>query len=88
MHLCVLVTTVELVVTVAGVGLGYPRSQMRSPSVSYLTLAEVSQQTGLERSWLRRLCQRGDLPAIKAGRDWLVRKEDVTIFVREHDGRR
>jgi excisionase family DNA binding protein len=82
------VTTGELAVTVVGLGLGYARSQMGSNSVSYLTLVEVSQQTGLERSWLRRLCQRGDLPAIKAGRDWLVRQEDVAMFVRQHNGRR
>ncbi len=55
---------------------------MPPKSTSYLTLVEVSHQTGFERSWLRRLCQRGDLPATKAGRDWLVTQADVNEFVR------
>ncbi len=53
-----------------------------SKSTRYLTLAEVSQLTGLEPSWLRRLCQRGDLRAAKAGRDWLVRQDDLRAFQR------
>ncbi|MFZ0130461.1 MAG: helix-turn-helix domain-containing protein [Candidatus Dormiibacterota bacterium] len=53
----------------------------------YLTLVEVSRRTGLEQSWLRRLCQRGDLPAAKAGRDWLVASRDLAAFERHHRGR-
>lgn len=53
----------------------------------YLTLVEVSRRTGLEQSWLRRLCQRGDLPAVKAGRDWLVTPRDLGTFERRHKGR-
>jgi excisionase family DNA binding protein len=52
-----------------------------------LTLVEVSRRTGLEQSWLRRLCQRGDLPATKAGRDWLVTTRDLTAFEHRHKGR-
>ena len=53
-----------------------------SKSTRYLTLVEVSRRTGLERSWLRRLCQRGDLRASKAGRDWLVELGDLQDFQR------
>jgi len=62
---------------------GMPRSASGRP----LTLVEVSRRTGLEQSWLRRLCQRGDLPATKAGRDWLVSTRDLANFERRHIGR-
>jgi excisionase family DNA binding protein len=54
----------------------------------FLTLAEVSRRTGLEPSWLRRLCQRGDLRASKAGRDWLVTHEDLADFQRRQGDRK
>ena len=84
---CLVVTSRDCAFIVPRVTLGYPRSMREFGSGRYLTLAEVSRRTGLEQSWLRRLCQRGDLHAIKAGRDWLVTARDLAAFERDHKGR-
>jgi excisionase family DNA binding protein len=82
------VTASDPGVTVAQLGLVY-RHPMRIGKLGpFLTLAEVSRQTGLEPSWLRRLCQRGELPATKTGRDWLVKQEDLAAFQRRQSGRK
>lgn len=38
----------------------------------FLGLESASRMTGLEVSWLRRLCQRRKVRALKVGRDWLT----------------
>jgi len=84
---CFSVTARDWAFIVPRGALGYPRSMRGFGSGRYLTLAEVSRRTGLEQSWLRRLCQRGDLTATKAGRDWLVTARDLAAFERDHRGR-
>jgi excisionase family DNA binding protein len=74
-------------ITGPGVRVSYARFMRGPDSGRYLTLVEVARRTGLEQSWLRRLCQRGDLPAVKAGRDWLVAPRDLAAFERRHRGR-
>lgn len=83
----VLVTASDRRVTGSPLFLGYARAMRAAPkSGRYLTLPEVSRQTGLEPLWLRRLCQRGALPTSKAGRDWLVKQEDLADFVSDSGG--
>jgi excisionase family DNA binding protein len=51
----------------------------------WLSVAEVAEELGLSddtiRNWVNR--KKNPLPAIKTGRDWRIKREDLDIFL-EH----
>jgi excisionase family DNA binding protein len=58
------------------------------PEEIYYTLAELQHTLGLSRVTLKRLCQSGELPATKIGKQrggapWRVAKTDLDLFIRQ-----
>lgn len=47
------------------------------PATRFLTLEQASEASGLSQRFLRRAIASGDLPAVKDGRAWKVRREDL-----------
>lgn len=43
----------------------------------FLSIAQVAALSGHDRSWVKRHCASGRLPAIKVGRAWLVERADA-----------
>jgi capsular exopolysaccharide synthesis family protein len=56
-------------------------SQGQQTDSATLTLAEVTDYLGVSEDTVRRWCEEGRLPAVKTGRKWLVRLEDLNEFV-------
>ena len=50
----------------------------------YLTLAEASKTCSYDKNYLGVLARRGSIPAIKIKRNWLISKEALTKYVKEH----
>lgn len=55
------------------------RSQQTEATV--LTLAEATDYLGVSEETVRRWCDQGRLPALKKGRKWLLRLEDLNEFI-------
>lgn len=51
-------------------------------SEELLTLRQAAARVGLTDSALRHAIRRGRLPAVKLGRDWLVRPSDLDAYRR------
>jgi excisionase family DNA binding protein len=49
----------------------------------YITVAQASQQAGLTPRHIRWLLQRGIIPGIKPGHDWLVKPSAVMEYLRQ-----
>jgi excisionase family DNA binding protein len=47
-----------------------------------MTTTEVAERLGVTTTRVRQLCLEKRLPCIKAGRDWLIRVEDLEAFLR------
>lgn len=45
--------------------------------MDHLTTTEAAALLGIDAATVQKLCKRGRLPAIKAGRDWLIHRKDV-----------
>ncbi len=50
-----------------------------------LSLSEVAQFLGVSEATAGRWCQSGRLPAVKAGRRWRVKRQDLDNFAQAHD---
>jgi capsular exopolysaccharide synthesis family protein len=50
-----------------------------------LSLGEAAQFLGVSEATAGRWCQTGRLPAVKAGRRWRVKRQDLDHFVQAHD---
>lgn len=48
--------------------------------MSDLTVPAAAELLQVSRVYVRKLCQRGTLPAKKLGRDWLIRMADVEAW--------
>lgn len=48
-----------------------------------LTPIDVAQMLGVTERQVRNFCIRGEMKAVKIGRAWRVRAEDVTAFIAE-----
>jgi excisionase family DNA binding protein len=48
----------------------------------FLTPEEAAQYLRLHPDTMYRLLQRGDLPALKVGRQWRVRRSDLDAYLR------
>lgn len=48
----------------------------------YLTISEAAEVIGVDGSQVRRYCIDGKLPAVKVGKSWLIKREDVKKFDR------
>lgn len=48
-----------------------------------LSLQQAADELGIAVTTLRHHCQRGNIPALKLGRDWVITREAVEWF-REH----
>jgi excisionase family DNA binding protein len=53
----------------------------------YLTTAEAAARLGVTPTRIRQLCLEGRLPCTKAGRDWVIRVEDLEAFQKLPPGR-
>jgi len=49
-----------------------------------IDLSTASQETGYHQNYLSLLCRQGILKAFKAGRNWLIAREDLDGFVQNH----
>jgi len=52
-----------------------------------LTTREAAARLGVTPIRVRALCEKGELPAVKFGRDWQIREKDVTRFSPRKVGR-
>lgn len=52
-----------------------------------LSTKQAAAQIGREQSYVRRLCQRGQLRATKVGRDWLIPASALANYVPRRGGR-
>jgi len=55
---------------------------MKNEFKDFYTVTEVVRITGLRDSKIKYLIKRGKLKAIKAGWQWLIRKEDLEQFMK------
>ena len=46
----------------------------------HLTTTEAAARLGVTAIRVRALCESGDLPATKFGRDWQIKERDLTRF--------
>ena len=48
-------------------------------------IAEKARAEGkpVTQEYVRQLCKRGIIPAVKPGRDWLVQEEDAQVWLEE-----
>jgi excisionase family DNA binding protein len=51
-----------------------------------LTTTEAAKRLGLSAVRVRALCEAGELPARKVGRDWLIELEAIVSFERKPPG--
>lgn len=49
---------------------------VRIPEGFYLNPEEYGKRNGLSTATVKRMCARGDLKALKWGRNWFIRVED------------
>jgi capsular exopolysaccharide synthesis family protein len=59
----------------------WPFGGPQREDVDTLSLAEAADQLGVSRSIARRWCEEGRLPAVKQGRRWQIRLEDLNRFI-------
>lgn len=52
------------------------------PDEEYITVAEAAQLAGLSTGHISRLLRRGEIPAIKPARDWLVLRSAVMAYLK------
>lgn len=52
-----------------------------------LTTTEVAARLGVTPIRVRAMCQNGDLPAEKVGRDWLIKESALNKFTPRRRGR-
>jgi excisionase family DNA binding protein len=55
---------------------------MKNEFKDFYTVTDVVRITGLRDSKIKYLIKRGKLKAIKAGWQWLIRKEDLEQFMK------
>ena len=53
------------------------------PDDEYITVAQAAKQAGLSARHIRWLLQRGHIPGIKPGHDWLVKPSAVMEYLRQ-----
>ena len=56
--------------------------------MTHLTTTDAATALGITPGRVRQLIRAGQLPAVKAGRDWLIYEDDVEAARRRKDGRR
>jgi excisionase family DNA binding protein len=56
-------------------------SDSRRPESQFVTVAEVAAQLRVSNMTVYRLVQAGDLPAVRVGRSYRLREEDVDRYL-------
>ncbi len=64
----------------------WPFTRPQRDETTAFTLAEVADYLGVSQDTARRWCQQGRIPAIKTGRRWSVRQEDLNEFIAVYQG--
>jgi capsular exopolysaccharide synthesis family protein len=59
----------------------WPFGKARQVEGTMLTLIETAEYLGISEDLTRRWCEQGRFPAIKKGRKWLVRLEDLNEYI-------
>ena len=60
----------------------------QKPSERKLSLAEASKMSSVSADYLRVLANKGLIPAMKEGRNWVIAQSDIVNFVRKHHARK
>ena len=60
----------------------WPFSRSESTEAALLNMVEVADYLGVSQETAQRWCEQGRIPAVKAGRHWTVRLEDLNEFVK------
>lgn len=66
---------------------GMPESpdSQQFPASEWITTGEAARLTGYHPAHIRLLIRRGTLSATKVGRDWLLRRDEVTAYAEKMD---
>jgi len=62
-------------------------ARMKVGGIEVLTIHDVAERLGLDRTTLARQIRRGALKAEKSGKTWLITAEEVEHYRREHMGK-
>lgn len=65
-----------------------PGQGLNPVSINYLSLAEAAKRCGLSAGTLKLQAQAGKLDAVKIGRNWAVREDALSHYMRVHARKR
>jgi excisionase family DNA binding protein len=54
------------------------------PSPALLSLKEVCEELGMSKSWVYRRLRSGEIPSVKLGHNYKIRREDLRRYLEDH----